>query len=272
LFSVLALIFIILSFTACIDLAIALWGVSRSPERSCFVATLDAWLVTGPWTYLNKLLDLPRTPFRTWKSTGAYALSFAGTILLIASTTYLITVGGATNKLGQLFVSCGPTNIASCAAQSSVWAQQMLVSIGLSLVGVRAAAFMQSAAKRVGGLSVSEVLKESDDRFVLYLRAFDTDDVILPKPRLPLLSKLFTMNPFPARVEEELFDVCDGYCPLIAVGKPGTDAARAGGLAYRAYLDDSQWQGYVAAKIHRAESIVIVLQNTAGVRWEVAKV
>jgi hypothetical protein len=80
---------------------------------------------------------------------------------------------------------------------------------------------MQTVAKRLGGLSVSDVIKRPGDRFVLYLRPFDTDEVIPPKPPLPLFSKLVSFRPFPVRIEEKLFDVADGYRPLIAVGKPG---------------------------------------------------
>jgi len=45
-----------------------------------------------------------------------------------------------------------------------------------------------------------------------------------------------------------------------------------GGVAYRDYLDDSVWQGYVADKIRRAERIVLVMKESAGVRWEIARV
>jgi hypothetical protein len=69
-----------------------------------------------------------------------------------------------------------------------------------------------------------------------------------------------------------LFDVADGYRPLIAVGKPGGSKEMLGGMAYRAYLDDSEWQGYVAEKIRRAERIVIVLKDSDGVRWELAAI
>ena len=93
LFSVLAVLAVALSIVLVIDTAIALWSVSRSPETSSFVATLDPRLAPGWWTYLNKLLDLPRTPFRNWRSATAYALSLSGTILLIASIAYLISVG-----------------------------------------------------------------------------------------------------------------------------------------------------------------------------------
>jgi hypothetical protein len=46
---------------------IALWTVARSPEPSSFVATLDPRLAPGFWTYVNKLLDLPRTPLSTMR-------------------------------------------------------------------------------------------------------------------------------------------------------------------------------------------------------------
>ena len=73
------------------------------------------------------------------------------------------------------------------------------------------------------------------------------------------------------RIEQELFDVADGYRPLIAVGKPGEKSMR-GGVAYRAYLDDSEWQEYIATKIRAADRIVIVLKDTEGVRWEFARI
>ena len=77
------------------------------------------------------------------------------------------------------------------------------------------------------------------DPFVLYLRPFDSDDVVLPTPRLPPLGRLFSFREPAVRVEEELFDVADGYRPLIAVGKPGGGRETPGGVASRDYLDDS---------------------------------
>ena len=43
-------------------------------------------------------------------------------------------------------------------------------------------------------------------------------------------------------------------------------------MAYRDYLDDSVWQDYVADKIRRAERIVLVMKDSEGVRWEIARV
>ncbi len=272
LFSVLALLSYILAIGLGLDIAVALWGVSRSPENSSFVATLDSRLTRGLWTYLNKLLDLPRRPFQSRRNSAAYALSLSGAIVLIISIFYLTTLGGVSNKLSQLVPACDSTNMVRCTAQSSAWAQEILVWTLLLLLGIPAATSMQSLAKRLGGLSVSDVLKSSDDRFVLYLRPFDADHVTLPQPRLPPLSRLFSFRPFPTRIEEELFDVSDGYRPLIAVAKPQSAETGTGGLAYRTHLDDTDWQEYVLDGIRRAESIVILLKDTDGVRWELSKV
>lgn len=254
--------------------AMALWRVSRSKERSSLVATLDPRLAPNVWIYLNKLLDLPRTPLRTWSSACAYLLALGGTVLLIASMMYLITVGGTSNKLAALAIACGNHRdlMADCVALSSAWARDIPLWLLLALAGVKLAALLQSAAKRLGGLSVSDVLKKPDDPFVLYLRPFDVDDVTLPRPRLPLLSRLLSFRPFPIRIEEELFDVADGYRPLIAVGKPGSSSTARGGLAYRTYLDDTEWQGYVADRIQRADRIVLLIKDTPGVRWELERV
>jgi hypothetical protein len=45
-----------------------------------------------------------------------------------------------------------------------------------------------------------------------------------------------------------------------------------GGVAYRTYLDDSEWHEYVTTKIRAAYRIVIVLKGTDGVRWEFGRV
>jgi hypothetical protein len=73
-------------------------------------------------------------------------------------------------------------------------------------------------------------------------------------------------------IEEELFDVTDGYLPLIAVGRPGGGQELTGGLAYRDYLKDENWQTYVRDKILAADSIVILLNSTGGVLWELENV
>jgi len=88
LFTILFGIFVAFYLWWFVDLSIGLWKVSTSPDVYSFVATLDPRLTKGIWSHFNKLLELPRTPLRTWRNGAAYLLSFGGYILLIASLMY----------------------------------------------------------------------------------------------------------------------------------------------------------------------------------------
>ena len=255
-----------------VSVAVALLRVSRLTEGSAMQATLDARLAPNFWVYLTKLLDLPRTPLRTPRTAAAFTLAFAGALVMIASLMYLLTVGGASNKLAAARTIAEHYSLDAAIGASSVEAWRILWLLPVALAGVKAAALLQSSAKRLGGLGVSDVLTRPGDPFVLYLRPFDLDDVVLPKPRLSLGNRLFSFRPYPVRIEEELFDVADGFRPLIAVGKPGTAGRLEGGVAYRTYLPDSEWQGFVADRIRRADHVVMVIENTPGVQWEIEQV
>jgi len=355
------------------DISIGLWKVSTSPDVYSFVATLDPRLTTGIWAHFNKLLDLPRTPLRSWRTGLSYLLSLGSYILLIVCLWYFISFGGVPLKLNQLYsarnhnlennmvgigamlrsedgytkinslVRGGPAQmdgtlkvgdrITAVAqgqadyidvremrldkviemirgekgtrvrllvipadatdpssrknvelvrddiklkdqdrAQSSAWAKQIGLWLILAFIGMRLAILVQSSARKLGSLSVGEALGDSKRKYILYLRSFTADEIILPKPRLPLLSKVLFFRPFPVHLEEELFDVTDGYLPLIAVGRPGETQKLTGGLAYRDYLKDENWQTYVRDKIQAADSIVILLNSTGGVLWELENV
>ncbi len=255
-----------------VNVAIALLRVSRLEERSSFVATLDSRLAPTWLAYLAKLLDLPRTPLRTPRTLGAFALAFAGALLMIASLMYLVGVGGASNTLATLEIIARHDLLEDAVRVASSEALRIWLLLPCALVGVKVAALLQSLAKRLGGLSLSDVIKTPDDRFVLYLRPFDLDQVILPRPRLSLGNRFFSFRPYPVRIEEELFDVADGYLPLIAIGKPGTAGGARGGLAYRTFLDDSDWQAFATERIRRAYRIVLVVEESPGVRWEIDRI
>jgi hypothetical protein len=256
-----------------VDISIGLWKVSTSPDVYSFVATLDPFLTKGIWGHFNKLLDLPRTPLRTWRTGSAYLLSLGSYILLIVCLMYFISFGGVSGKLGRLYNhNLENIPLSQCATLSSAWAKQIGLWLILAFIGIRFAILVQSSARKLGSLSVSEALGDSKRRYILYLRSFTADEIILPKPRLPLLSKVLSIRPFPVHLEEELFDVTDGYLPLIAVGRPGESQKLIGGLAYRDYLKDENWQTYVREKILAAHSIVILLNSTGGVLWELENV
>ena len=154
---------------------------------------------------------------------------------------------------------------------SAAWAWQIPLAAAPGCGRRQGAAGLQSLAKRLGGLSVSDVL--------------GAPTTASSSTCGPSTATTSPADAAPAAVQPPVLvpsrrgagrggalDVADGYRPLIAVGKPGGRPETAGGIAYRAYLADSAWQDYVADKIRPAERIVLVMKNSEGVRWEIARV
>jgi hypothetical protein len=255
-----------------IDMTVGLWAVSKTPETSSFRATLDLRIITGAWRLANKLLDLPRTPLRTWRTCSAYLLSLTGALGVVMSLSYIRGGGGISAKIMLFADKCGASNAGECLNQSESVAVETLLWLVVSMIGIKLSLTVQSAARKLGAITAHDVLKHPEDKYILYLRSFEADDTRLPRPRLPLLSRLMSPWPIPSRVEEELFDVADGYLPLIAIGRPGKIHETAGGLAYREYLSDDVWRSYIDDKIRHAQLIVMLLNTTEGVLWELNNV
>ncbi|MGE0502263.1 MAG: hypothetical protein AB7O76_15080 [Rhizobiaceae bacterium] len=252
-----------------LDVVRALWGASTAPSDASFRAAADRRLASGRWSYFNKLADLPRTPLKSPRSLAAYGMTFAAALILVGSMTTLLSLDGIHARIMTIAANC-PAPTWGCP-QFTFGRGQILTSIALALGGLAAAGLLRGGARRLGGLSVGDALRSSSGRFILYLRPFEVDEVRLPKPKLPLLGRLIAFLPYRPRVEEELFDVTDGYLPLIAIGRPGV-ADATGGVAHRDHLGDDTWQDYIAARIRGAEAIVVVLGETEGIRWEVSQI
>lgn len=271
-FSILASLYCMFVCVVALDTSIALWNISRSTDKYALWAMLDRRLLSGIWNFSNKVLNLPCAPLRRWRSIAGYILCLCGLLVMIASINCLLSFDGIFITLTYYFFGACKSNNVNCVMDSSSIVTEIIAWMLCSVLGLRAATFLQLAGKSTCALSVSDVLPMRSSRFILYLRAFDSDDIMLPMPKLPLLSRLFSVNPFPRKVEQELFDVCDGYRPLIAVGRPGTAGTRVGGLAYKTFLGDSDWQNYVSEQIRLAESIVILVRATSGVLWEMSSI
>jgi hypothetical protein len=251
-----------------IDVAVTSWRISTLRENASLVATLDGRLTRGVWSYINKLLDLPRTPFRTFRSALSYVLAFIAAVIFIKSAGYIMGGGGALTKVNNLLFSCGIDDNGNCYRESGRFTAFAAIGLVVAFGGLRVSSLLQSAARYLGSLSLPEALPDRSRPFALYLRPFDTDAVTLPKPRMPFITKLLTFRPFPARIEEELFDVTDGYLPLVAIGRPGANKETRADLAHRVFLSEGEWRPYVLDLIRRSAVIVIVLRYTDGVVWE----
>jgi hypothetical protein len=104
---------------------------------------------------------------------------------------------------------------------------------------------------------------------ILYLRAFKDDALRLPTivtARRPFL-ELFTLrgtDPF----EEALTWHIGPYGPVVAIGRPGRPLQSLG--AARDHMSDAAWRQEVADRMGEARVIVVVVDVTDGLAWELS--
>jgi hypothetical protein len=109
----------------------------------------------------------------------------------------------------------------------------------------------------------------------LFLRAFRDDQVRIRQANRNLFSLIFDLGRLPSTLDELMLERLDGHGDLIAVGNPRdrTGAARQSPWgAQRLYVDDAHWHETVTVLARDADRIVLCIDASDGVRWEIAHV
>ena len=118
-------------------------------------------------------------------------------------------------------------------------------------------------------------LKVSPAGSTLFLRAFRDDQVRIRRASRNLFSSIFDLGRLPATVDELMLERFDGRGDLIAIGNPQDrkGAARQSPWgAQRLYVDDAHWHETVTMLARDADRIVLCVDASDGVRWEIAHV
>jgi hypothetical protein len=109
----------------------------------------------------------------------------------------------------------------------------------------------------------------------LILRAFRDDQVDIRRASRNLFSSVFDLGRLPATLDELMLERLDGRGDLIAIGNPQdrkSAAPRSPWGAQRLYVDDAHWQETVTMLARDADRIVLCVDASDGVRWEIAHV
>jgi hypothetical protein len=102
---------------------------------------------------------------------------------------------------------------------------------------------------------------------VLFLRSFRDDAVALSPPKSGVAFRLFNYAERNKSLDELLLEEGTSLGPVVALGNP-TDALPPYGAA-RGYFQDSDWQKMVAQLIEQAIAIVICVDDTESLWWEI---
>lgn len=185
---------------------------------------------------------------------------------LIASTLFVL--GSSAAGLAVLVAAVGLVRIA-LRGPTELFADLFTIFAGGGvLVGL--AGLFRTVARRSARLS-AEKLAEGDKRAsILFLRSFKDDQVRLGRPKRGVIRALIGAElPTPTLLDHVLLEEFTSLGPVVAIGIPG---ARPPFGAARAYAEEGEWRNVIAKYAAQAQAIVIAVDNTAGVEWEVSHI
>jgi hypothetical protein len=170
-----------------------------------------------------------------------------------------------------------PEATIACLAQHYPWSR---ASFDLG-VPIAVAALCLIAANQLRHRGKLHFVRRLADRKVtpagstLFLRAFRDDQVRIRRASRNLFSFIFDLGRTPGTLDELMLERLDGRGDLIAIGNPkdrkGTARQSPWG-AQRLYVDDAVWKETVVMLASEAERIIQCVDDTDGVRWEIAHV
>lgn len=122
-------------------------------------------------------------------------------------------------------------------------------------------------ARRHMSRTLREVQALDDRRPLLFLRSFLDDQVPLTPPRVSIAAKLLDGAALDTSLDHAILNEGGHHGPTVALGSPD-DTVPPYGVA-RGYFGHGDWQDAVMKLANDAAHIVIVLDETPGVAWEV---
>jgi hypothetical protein len=247
----------------------AAWNVSRvsDAERS-IVRGKRPHAIQG---YLLQLFGIPA--ICQWLDQRQRRISVA--LFFLSTSVFCFFVQAA------LYVSIGIVPMVEIYSGSSdfrdlenVFGSYSVPILLLALLIIYSAAFALAlllvagsryAARRFTRLSL-ERLSSSDPRpHILFLRSFRDDQVRLRKSRTNFLGWLVSVGEPRPTLDHVLLEEGTSYGPVVAIGRPGSTPPFG---AARKYVNDAEWRETVGELCRQAGAVVITLDETEGVRWE----
>ena len=134
------------------------------------------------------------------------------------------------------------------------------------LFGPLGNAFRQLGRKRIR-FSIDQLTSADPRPPLLFLRAFREDQVPLPKPRYGWIGRAIAWRLPKESLDELLLEEGTLYGPVVALGSPRDQMPPYG--AARGYFADKDWKQAVADLARISFAIVICLDETDAIWWEV---
>jgi hypothetical protein len=170
-----------------------------------------------------------------------------------------------------------PDALVACMAQLYPWSRAA-IDLGAPIVIAAACLVLANRLRHLGRRHFVHRLSElpiSPAHSTLFLRPFRDDQTRIRRASRNLFSTIFDLGRVPATLDELMLERLNGRGDLIAIGNPQDRkgaARRSPWGAQRLYVDDAQWQRTVSRLARDADRIVLCIDASDGVRWEIAHV
>jgi hypothetical protein len=215
-------------------------------------------LVPRPKPTLNR-----RQRLMLWISSMRARMAYKAVLYFaLGIVCMLIVLGPALGLLAGLLLRVSPSGLFAILLnwQYDWW------SLILSLLCVVAGLMLCARAKRYAALPLTRARALDPRSPILLLRSFQDDITPLQRTNDPRAWMRSLLVPSRWTLEETIERLLGSEGPVIAIGRPGESLPPAG--AARTYVADDQWRDRVQAFIAEAALVVVILGETAGLRFE----
>jgi len=193
-------------------------------------------------------------------------LSLACAFLFSIATLLPLILKGPIEDAPKLSQRCG-ADVDCVATQVVQLSQLFFFPLGALIVCLMLGWLGQRLLRRLLRFSL-EALQQADTRPpVLFLRAFRDDQIPLRSPKVALFGRVLELGRRSDSLDQLLLDEATSCGPVVGLGSP-TDKRPPYGAA-RGYFTGETWQEAVANLAARSDFIVICIDDSDGVWWEV---
>jgi hypothetical protein len=186
---------------------------------------------------------------------SAYLLAFLFGATLFHAMTLLLVVVYST--FATSFAGFGTWLFRICTL--------IAVVLTISFLLIQGAFGLKRRARLLTRSSFAETVDRDKRPPILFLRSFMDDQVTLPKP--PVVLTYWMAEPLPRRLDHALIERFGYLAPVVAIGKPDEKDLPFG--AARLFVPDREWQDTVLDLATRAQHVVVVVDESPGIDWEV---
>jgi hypothetical protein len=164
----------------------------------------------------------------------------------------------------QICAKLGP----ECHRDYAFWSFLALLCLPLLILLLAlTGSMLANLARRFSTISLRAAQKNDLRRPIIFLRSFFDDQVRLLKPKLNILGRIAEFGRLKTNLDVLLLEEASPFGPVVALGNPSDLRAPYG--AARDYVRSGPWQPLVAKTADDALAIVIVIDDTMGIWWEV---